>query len=152
MAALDLTPASATYTTGAANAFSEVPFSVLEDVLDCSSSTFTSYRGINDTHDWFHLPVGSYVLAAGVEVLVPDTTGSSPTLSIGTAAAATQFSNGGVDPKATAGTVVVGALSTALIITTATKLRTTINTAALTDCKLRVFAVVAQLGKYSELY
>ena len=152
MANLDRTPSSTTYTTGAANTFSQVPFSVLEAVLDTANPDFASYLSSASTHDWFHLPVGSYVLAAGIEVLVADTTGSSPTLSLGTAAAATQFMNGGCDPKAAAGTVTVGALSTALAITTATKLRTTINVAAITNCKLRVFCVVAQLGKYSELY
>jgi len=152
MSALDLTPASVTYTTGSGNPFGTTAFTQWDAVFDSASATFSGYLGSGDTHDWIHLPVGSYVLVAGLEVLVADTTGNSPTLSLGTAASGTAFFNGGFDPKATAGTVVVGALSTALVVTTATKLRTTINTAALTNAKFRVFAVVAQLGKYSELY
>jgi len=149
---LDISPSAAAYLLSVANLYGTVPFTLWDAVFDALSSERTGYLGINDTHDWIHLPVGSYVLAAGCEVLVPDATANSPTISLGTTTAATQFLNGAFNPKAAAGTTVASALSTALVVTTATKLRTTINTAALTDAKFRVFAVIGQFGKHAELY
>ncbi len=154
MAARDITPATATYGAGWAAQFSAAPFSLWDKYFDAAKTNVDNSGNAlfesGNTIDLIVLPVGAYVLSAGVEIVTAETTTTTATLSLGRVGAATEFVNAQAS-NATAGTIAVPALSTAVAINTAVNLRLTINTAALTNLKFRVFCITAQLGRRYEL-
>lgn len=137
MATNDLTAASGYE----AVAYQGYNFVVAERVV--SAATLTN-KAATDTIDVLDIPANSFVIVAGVEVITADTTGSSPTLSLGDSSSATQFFSASSNPKASAGTVVTSAATTWKFYKTTSPLRVTINTAALTNAVFRVFAYVVR--------
>ena len=137
MATNDLTAASGYE----AVAYQGYNFVVAEKVV--SAATLTN-KAATDTIDVLDIPANSFVIVAGVEVITADTTGSSPTLSLGDSSSATQFLNASSNPKASAGTVVASAATTWKFYKTTSPLRVTINTAALTNAVFRVFAYIVR--------
>lgn len=137
MATNDLTAASGYE----AVAYQGYNFVVAEKVV--SAATLTN-KAATDTIDVLDIPANSFVIVAGVEVITADTTGSSPTLSLGDSSSATQFFSASSNPKASAGTVVTSAATTWKFYKTTSPLRVTINTAALTNAVFRVFAYIVR--------
>lgn len=137
MATNDLTVASGYE----AVAYQGYNFVVAEKVV--SAATLTN-KAATDTIDVLDIPANSFVIVAGVEVITADTTGFSPTLSLGDSSSATQFLNASSNPKASAGTVVASAATTWKFYKTTSPLRVTINTAALTNAVFRVFAYIVR--------
>ncbi len=137
MATNDLTVASGYE----AVAYQGYNFVVAEKVV--SAATLTN-KAATDTIDVLDIPANSFVIVAGVEVITADTTGSSPTLSLGDSSSATQFLSASSNPKASAGTVVASAATTWKFYKTTSPLRVTINTAALTNAVFRVFAYIVR--------
>jgi hypothetical protein len=138
----------------AASAFSGTMIQVVERTIDFGNLP-TSINGVTvtkaaaDIYQLFPLMPGMMILSAGSEVITADTTGSSPTMSLGDSSSATLFSNAGIDPKAAAGTYVVAAASTWKVYngTTPDYLKMTINTAAMTNGVMRFFAVLADVAR-----
>jgi hypothetical protein len=117
--------------------------SLLKRTIDFN--TITANKAAADTFDVFAIPAGSMVLTAGIEVLVPDTTANSPTLSLGDVAGATQYLNASLNPKAAVGAAasfMAAPFSAAEAYITQTYLRLTINTAAMTNGKISVWMLL----------
>ena len=157
MAAIDLAPATGTYGAGFMGAFGNTPLFIYREYIDVTNTdkwgvTATTWASTN-TVDLDIVPVGTYLIAGGLEIISPETVTTTATLSFGTAAAATIWANAQAS-NATAGTMAAALLNTAgtsVNVATATKLRITVNTAALTNCKFAVWVLGFQAGQLTEL-
>lgn len=155
MAAIDFSPSTATYGAGFAGAFNSVPFTMYDMLIDVTNTakwgvTATTWASAN-TIDLLSLPIGTFALCGGIEIIRPESVTTTATLSFGTAAAATIWGSAFAS-NGTAGTCTVPLLNTAgtsVNVAAATKLRITVNTAALTNCVFRVFVVLASFGRLS---
>jgi hypothetical protein len=103
-----------------------------------------------DTLHVIPLPRGTVILSAGIEVISAETTNTTATFSLGFAGgspvAANAFAN--VLASNALAMAAIGVVPTLVNGTTAatTNLAITLNTAAPTDAKIRVFAVVADVS------
>lgn len=151
-------PSTATYGAGYVGSFGAQAVYLYRryiDVLDTGKwgVTATTWASGN-TIDIDQVPLGSFLIAGGVEIIRPETVTTTATLSWGTAAAATIWSSAvASNAAAGVGTTVVTTNGTnvMVLITTATQLRITVGTAALTNCAFAVWALMAQVGQYTEL-
>lgn len=156
MAAIDFAPSTSTYGAGHFGQFGSSPLSLYEQYIDVTDTgkwgvTATTWASTN-TVDLIQVPVGTFLICGGLEIVRPETVTTTATLSWGTAAAATIWANAQAS-NATAGTMAAALLNTAgtsVNVATATKLRITVNTAALTNCIFRVWALGLQAGKVTE--
>lgn len=115
---------------------------VIERTIDFGNLPAGVTKAIADVINVLAIPAGTVVVAVGAQVVTADTTGASPTVSLGDGASGIQFSSAGVNPKAAAGTVVLSAASTWKMYSSVGLINMTINTAALTNAVLRIFAIV----------
>ena len=155
--ATDLSPSTSTYGAGHFGQFGSSSLSLYEeyiDVLDTNrwGATATTWASGN-TVDLAVVPKGTFFICGGLEIISPETVTTTATLSWGTAAAATIWASAQAS-NAAAGTmasvITTNGTNVLVNITTATKLRITVNTAALTNCKFRVWALGLQAGKVTE--
>lgn len=157
--AIDFTPSTSTYGLGNFSAFGRgaTPLTLYREYIDVTNTTkwgvtATTWASGN-TVDLILVPVGTYIIAGGLEIVSAETVTTTATLSWGTAAAATIWANAQAS-NATAGTMAAALLSTAgtsVNVATATKLRITVGTAALTNCKFAVWCLGFQGGQLAEL-
>jgi hypothetical protein len=120
---------------------------VIERTIDFADLPAGVTKASADVINVLAIPAGTMVVAVGAEVISADTTGSSPTVSLGDSGSGTQYSSAGVNPKAAAGTIVVSAASAWEAYAAANLISMTINTAALTNAVLRVFAIVVDIRR-----
>lgn len=154
--ATDLSPSTSTYGAGWFGTFGSAPVALREWYIDVADTgkwgaTATTWASGN-TVDIAIVPIGTFLLCGGLEIISPETVTTTATLSWGTAAAATAWANAQAS-NATAGTMAAALLNTSgtsINVATATKLRITVNTAALTNCVFRVWALGMQAGKKNE--
>jgi hypothetical protein len=114
--------------------------------------TATTWAAAN-TIDLIQIPVGSYIICGGVEIISPETVTTTATISWGTAAAATAWASAQAS-NAAAGTMAAATLDGAgpsINVATATQARLTIATAALTNCRFAVWILLFQGGQVTEL-
>lgn len=100
-----------------------------------------------DTLEALHVPAGTAILSAGLEVVSAETTNTTATFNLGftggTPAAANAYANlAASDAEA----YVAAALDTPTIVTTDDTLDLLLNTAAPTDAVVRVWAVFANIS------
>lgn len=120
---------------------------VIERTIDFGDLPAGVTKAAADIVKALAIPAGTLVLLAGVEVITADTTAGAPTVSLGDEGSGTQYLSATVNPKATAGTIYVSAASALEAYAAADNLKITINTAAVTDAVLRVFAVVIDVRR-----
>lgn len=100
-----------------------------------------------DTLQVLQLPAKCQVLAAGLEVMSPETVNTTATFDLGftggSPAAANVFAD---DSASNAATFAAVALAAPVLIATADTLDILLNTAVPTNAKVRVFAIVVNLG------
>lgn len=157
--ATDFTPSTSTYGLGNFSAFGRgaAGLTLYREYIDVTNTakwgaTATTWASGN-TVDMILVPVGTFLIAGGLEIISAETVTTTATLSWGTAAAATIWANAQAS-NATAGTMAAALLhtnGTSVNVATATKLRITVNTAALTNCKFAVWALGFQAGQLAEL-
>lgn len=155
MAAIDFSPATATYGAGFAGSFNAPAFTLWDQFIDVSNTakwgvTATTWAAAN-TIDLLRLPIGAYIVTGGVEIITPESVTTTATISWGTSGAATAWANAQAS-NATAGTTTSALLNTAgtsINVAASVLARITVNTAALTNVRFRVFLVLGQLGRLS---
>lgn len=155
MAAISFVPSTTTYGAGFAGSFNAPAFTLWDQFIDVTNTakwgvTATTWASGN-TIDLLQLPIGAYIVTGGLEIITAETVTTTATLSWGTSAAATSWANAQAS-NATAGTTAVGLLSntaTSINVAAAATARITVNTAALTNVRFRVFLVLGQLGRLS---
>lgn len=151
-------PSTATYGAGYTGTFGSQGLFLYRQNIDVLNMTdkwgvvATTWASGN-TIDIAQVPVGTFIIAGGLEIIRAETVTTTATLSWGTAAAATIWANAQAS-NATAGTMAAALLNTAgtsVNVATATQLRITVNTAALTNCYFAVWALMFQAGQLNEL-
>lgn len=155
MAAIDFSPATATYGAGFAGSFNAPAFTLWDQFIDVSNTakwgvTATTWASGN-TIDLLRLPIGAYIVTGGVEIITPESVTTTATISWGTSGAATAWANAFAS-NGTAGTTSSALLNTAgtsINVAASVLARITVNTAALTNVRFRVFLVLGQLGRLS---
>lgn len=156
--ASDFSPATGTYGAGFASAFGSPSLQLFRQVIDVTDTakwgaTATIWAA-SETIEIARVPVGSFIICGGIENIVPDTTSNSPTLKWGTAGDDDMFA-ATHNPKSAAGThssiITTNGTNVMVLITTTTTFRITVNTAALTNAKFAVWALMLQAGVYTEL-
>lgn len=146
-------PSTAVYGAGYAGSFGMQGLFVYRQYIDVLNTdkwgvTATTWASGN-TVDIAQIPVGAFLICGGLEIIRAETVTTTATLSWGTAAAATIWANAQAS-NATAGTMAAALLNTAgtsVNVATATQLRITVNTAALTNTAFQVWAVMFQGGQ-----
>lgn len=150
-------PSTATYGAGYTGTFGSQAIFLYREYIDVLKTdkwgvTATTWASGN-TIDIAQVPVGTFIIAGGLEIVRAETVTTTATLSWGTAAAATIWANAQAS-NATAGTMAAALLNTAgtsVNVATATQLRITVNTAALTNCAFAVWCLMFQAGQKNEL-
>lgn len=150
-------PSTSTYGAGHASTFGNQALHIYRQYIDVTNTdkwgvTATTWASGN-TIDIAQVPVGTFIIAGGLEIISAETVTTTATLSWGTAAAATIWANAQAS-NATAGTMAAALLhtnGTSVNVATATQLRITVNTAALTNCKFAVWCLMFQAGQLTEL-
>lgn len=144
------------YNRGVAGFDAKNPFAVskLETVLDFAAikaartAAAATALAAGDTMQVLHLPTKCQVLAAGLEVISAETTNTTATFDLGflggSPAAANVFADDAASNAATFAAVALAAPVT--IGTTADTLDILLNTAVPQNAKVRVFAIVVNLG------
>lgn len=100
-----------------------------------------------DTLEVLRLPAKCQVLAGGLEVISAETTNTTATLDLGFTGGSPAAANVFADDSATnALTFAATALAAPVLISTADTLDILINTAVPQNAKVRVFAIVVNLG------
>lgn len=156
MAAIDFTPVTATYGTGYAGVFGNQNVQLWRQYIDVTNTTkwgvTATTWALNNTVDLILLPVGTFIIAGGIEIITPESVNTTATISWGTAAAATAWAATAASNGA-AGTMSAALLNTAgtsINVATATKARLTVGTAALTNVKFAVWILMLQAGQQVE--
>lgn len=150
-------PSTSTYGAGHTGTFGSQAIFLYRQYIDVLNTdkwgvVATTWASGN-TIDIAQVPVGTFIICGGLEIVRAETVTTTATLSWGTAAAATIWANAQAS-NATAGTMAAALLNTAgtsVNVATATQLRITVNTAALTNCAFAVWALMFQGGQKTEL-
>lgn len=131
-------------------AFNGASVQLIERTMDAADMPATingvaATTGAGDTYRIMPIQEGTMVIACGVEVLTVDAGGG--TLSVGDSAGATTFHSA---RAVSAATNFLAAATTWKVYTANDYFLVTINTAALTTAKFRVWAIVANVAQSDE--
>lgn len=124
------------------------------DVLDTTTwGVVATTWATTNTIELCTLPIGTLVLAGGMEVIRAETTTTTANISWGTVSDPDAWALN--DSNDTAGTqtsiATTAATNTFLLINTAEKAIVTLDTAALTNCYFAVWLLMMKVGYYAEL-
>lgn len=150
-------PSIATYGAGYTSQFGHQALFLFRrniDVLDTNKWGVTATTwAVNNTIELCRLPIGTFVLYGGMEIVRAETTTTTANISWGTVADPDAWALN--DSNDTAGTqtsiVTTAGTNTGLLINSAETAIITIDTAALTNCYFAVWLLMAQVGQYTEL-
>ena len=150
-------PPIATYGAGHTSQFGHQALHLFRRDIDVTNTdkwgvTATTWASGN-TIEMCRLPVGTMVIAGGMEIIRAETVTPTCNIQWGTVADPDAWALN--DSNDTAGTqtsiVTTNATNVFLLVNTAETAIITLDTAALTNCYFAVWLLMAQVGQYAEL-